>query len=105
MLSLLFQRWLWSPYRIHHVITPILQKGDPSCVTNYRPISLLSSVSKVLEKIVFDHVSDYIYPFYQISNLALSQTDLAFNNFSPLFYNYSSHNQSDIVYLDQQASL
>ena len=87
-LSLLFQRCIdlacipikWK----HHVITPILKKGDPSCVTNYRPISLLSSVSKVLEKIVFDHVSDYIYPFYQISNLALSQTDLAFNNFSPL---------------------
>ena len=80
------------------------EKGDPSCVTNYRPISLLSSVSKVLEKIVFDHVSDYIYPFLSdkqfgfIPNRSCLQQFLS--TFSIIFHNYSSHNQSDIVYLD-----
>ena len=30
-------------------VTPILKKDDPSVVSNYRPISLLSTVGKVLE--------------------------------------------------------
>ena len=33
-------------------VTPIHKKNDPSDITNYRPISLLSTVGKVLEKIV-----------------------------------------------------
>ena len=33
-------------------VTPIFKKDDPSVVCNYRPISLLSTVGKVLEKIV-----------------------------------------------------
>ena len=31
-------------------VTPIFKKEDPSVVSNYRPISLLSAVGKVLEK-------------------------------------------------------
>ena len=37
-------------------VTPIHKKNDPSEITNYRPISLLSTVGKVLEKIVHKHV-------------------------------------------------
>ena len=31
-------------------VTPMFKKDDPSVVSNYRPISLLSTVGKVLEK-------------------------------------------------------
>ena len=31
-------------------VTPIFKKDDPTVVSNYRPISLLSTVGKVLEK-------------------------------------------------------
>ena len=43
-----------------HLITPIPKSGDRSNIENYRPISLLCSISKVLEKIIFDKVSDFI---------------------------------------------
>ena len=33
-------------------VIPIHRKGDPLGLSNYRPISLLSSISKVLEKII-----------------------------------------------------
>ena len=35
-------------------------KGSPSELTNYRPISLLSSLSKVFEKIVHKHIYEHI---------------------------------------------
>ena len=41
-------------------VTPIFQKEDPSIVSNYRPISLLSAVGKVLEKIVHKHLFNFV---------------------------------------------
>ncbi|MCG8113231.1 MAG: reverse transcriptase domain-containing protein, partial [Candidatus Thiodiazotropha taylori] len=40
-------------------VTPIYKKNDPSDVTNYRPISLLSTIGKVLEKIIHKHVFNF----------------------------------------------
>ena len=34
-------------------VVPIFKKGDPQSFTNYRPISLLTSFSKILEKIIY----------------------------------------------------
>ena len=46
-------------------VTPIHRKNDPSDVSNYRPISLLSTVSKVLEKIVHK----YLFNFFRDNNV------------------------------------
>ena len=40
-------------------VIPILKKGDQQEVSNYRPVSLLSAVSKCFEKIIFKHVYNY----------------------------------------------
>lgn len=40
-------------------VTPMYKKNDPSDVSNYRPISLLSSICKVLEKIIHKHVFNF----------------------------------------------
>ncbi|MCG8047067.1 MAG: reverse transcriptase domain-containing protein, partial [Candidatus Thiodiazotropha endolucinida] len=40
-------------------VTPIFKKDDPSEVSNYRPISLLSTVGKVLEKIVHKYIFNF----------------------------------------------
>ena len=41
-------------------ITPVYKKGSRSHCTNYRPISLLSCVGKVLEKCVKSHVVEFL---------------------------------------------
>ena len=40
-------------------ITPIHKKGDNHSVENYRPISLLPSISKLFEKVVYDQIYTY----------------------------------------------
>ena len=40
-------------------VSPLYKKDDPSFVCNYRPISLLSSIGKVMEKIIHKHMFNY----------------------------------------------
>ena len=40
-------------------VIPIYKKGDPQPFENYRPISLLPTISKVLEKIIHKQLSSY----------------------------------------------
>ena len=42
----------------HHTIIPVFKAGDKSSVNNYRPISLLSNISKVLERIVYNKIME-----------------------------------------------
>ena len=46
-------------------IAPIFKSGDPSQPTNYRPISLLSTLSKVLERVI----SNQIYGYFETNKL------------------------------------
>ena len=50
-------------------VTPIYKKGDQSEVSNYRPISLLSTIGKVMEKLVHKYVSDYFIEHNVITSL------------------------------------
>ena len=49
-----------SQWKVSNVI-PIFKSGDPSNASNYRPISLLPLVSKVLECIIFNRISHHLY--------------------------------------------
>ena len=46
----------------HSIVIPIIKKGnlDPESLSSYRPISQLSIISKIIEKIVFTQLSDYL---------------------------------------------
>ena len=48
-----------SDWKIADVI-PLFKNGDKSLPSHYRPISLLSCVSKVHEKIIFKHVFNHL---------------------------------------------
>lgn len=42
------------------VVTPIFKSGDPQSVVNYRPISILPSISKIAEKIVTKQITYHL---------------------------------------------
>ena len=42
-------------------VIPIYKTGDPCLLNNYRPISLLSSFSKILERIMYNKIVNFLY--------------------------------------------
>ena len=41
-------------------VKPLFKKGDPMLFSNYRPISLLSSISKIYEYVIFHQLLNYM---------------------------------------------
>jgi len=49
------------PTRLKYaILKPLLKKGDTENVANYRPVSLLTSFSKVFERITYDGILKHI---------------------------------------------
>jgi hypothetical protein len=48
-----------SRWTIAHVIA-IIKKGDASLLSNYRPISLIGCIDKIMERVVYKNVYDYL---------------------------------------------
>ena len=89
-----------SSWKIHKVV-PIFKAGDPNSIKNYRPISLLSNTSKVLERLIFNkiigHVTKSISPFQFgfTKNCSTLQQMLIFINQIII-----SPSQTDVIYFD-----
>ena len=41
-------------------VIPLFKSGDRSLVSNYRPVALLSTVSKVFEKVVYKNIFNFL---------------------------------------------
>ncbi len=68
-LSILFNRSIYeniypSCWKLANVM-PLFKKGDNEEPSNYRPISLISCIGKVMERVVFKH----LYNYYTQTNL------------------------------------
>jgi len=51
-----------------NIVVPIYKSGDKTSVKNYRPISILSNIDKVLERIIFNKIINFV-----LNKLSLSQ--------------------------------
>ena len=59
-------------------ITPVFKNGIDACVENYRPISLLCILSKVLERCIYNHIINFISSLYQRNATWLPTTEKLF---------------------------
>ena len=57
-------------------VVPIFKKGDNTLMNNYRPISLLPVISKVIEKIICTQLSSYFEnnKLFYAANMVSDQT-------------------------------
>ena len=42
------------------IVLPLFKKGNRNEISNYRPVSLLSTVGKVFERVVFKHMYNFL---------------------------------------------
>ena len=70
--SILFSVWLRSRLPTawkHAIVIPILKSGkDPHRTSSYRPISLTSTLSKLMERLVTNRLMWYLEKFNLLSN-------------------------------------
>ena len=45
---------------------PICKEGDSSLLTNYRPISILPTISKIFERVLYNQLYEYFNMFSSI---------------------------------------
>ena len=89
-----------SQWRTHCII-PIHKCGDKILVTNYHPISLVCTLSKVLERIIYNHIMTFVmssFTSYQFGFLpkrsALQQLILFTEKL------LDDKNEVDVIYMD-----
>ena len=64
-------------WKVSSVVLVFKNVGERSTAKNYRPVSLLSVVSKVFEKLLNNRIVDHLekYAFFLISSMALGLLD------------------------------
>ena len=50
-------------------VKPLFKKGDNCCLNNYRPISLLPTISKIFERVMYTQ----LYSYFNVNNLLSEQ--------------------------------
>ena len=65
LINLSFETGIFPDFLKLAKITPIFKKGDLLQCSNYRPISLTSNISKIMEELVHQH----LYIFLEYSNV------------------------------------
>ena len=81
-------------------ITPVPKGGDPKLVSNYRPISLLSLPSKILECIIYNRLLSHL-----LTNSLLSNSQFGFHPCSSTQEALIAATTSWHQYLDEKQSV
>ena len=71
-------------------VCAVYKKGDPAVVNNYRPISLLNTIEKVFERVVFKHIFNFYrdISFFTPSQSGFLPGDSTVNQLAYLYNNF-----------------
>ena len=85
-------------------VVPIFKKGDPSLTNNYRPVSLLPVISKILERCIYNKIIEFVRPKitsmqhgFLAGSSTFTQLLTVFSRISDILDNRA---QTDVVYFD-----
>jgi len=85
-------------------VCPVFKKGETNDVKNYRPISLLNIISKVLERCVFqkiiDHIQPQLTPYQHGFMTGKSTTSQLLEVYDKIEEEVDKRGQVDTVFLD-----
>lgn len=87
-------------------VVPIYKNGEPTSVENYRPISILPSLSKIFERALYDRLYKYfssfnIFTTHQYGFLPKKSTELAiYNTINYIMENLDNKNKVAGIYFD-----
>ena len=87
-------------------VTPIYKSGKKYLFSNYRPISVLNVISKVVEKIAFNQLSEYfesndLFSSYQYGFRKKRSTQHAVTNLvNHVRSNMDKGNKTGVLYMD-----
>lgn len=94
-----------SIWKVAHIV-PIHKAGDSSDCANYRPISMLSCFSKVLESLIYEHLYHHVKPLLHqeqhgfVAGKSTVSNLLEYTNYICKAFN--DHGQVDSIYTDFQ---
>ena len=96
----------------HAIVIPIIKKDnlDPESLSSYRPISQLSIISNIIEKIVFTQLSDYLIrnklldPYQSDYTHHHSTETEILNVFDKVLQRLSKHRPHQFLLLDLSAA-
>jgi hypothetical protein len=92
-----------SEWKIHKII-PIYKSGDKHLVENYRPISLLCLLSKILESIIFKEVASFIRPLISTRQFGFMKGSSPLTqllvSFADIMKHCDSGSYTDVIYFD-----
>lgn len=90
-------------WKTAHII-PIFKSGDRSRCENYRPISILSCFSKVLESLIYDSIYHHVFPVISpnqhgfVKSRSTTTNLLEYKNF--ICRTFARKGQTDAIYTD-----
>ena len=85
-------------------VVPIHKKGDKSVIENYRPVSLLSCVSKIMERCIFNHIYPIVEPSLTKAQHGFMKNKSCTTQLLDMYHMIGNvldaSGQVDIIYLD-----
>ena len=91
--------------KIEEVVS-VFKKGDSNLLTNYRPISILSQINKIFEKLICNRINDYLekYQLFSDKQFGFRQNSSTFhavsNNYEKLIQNSDKGIYTCCIFLD-----
>ena len=69
VINLCIEKSIWPNNLKIAEVVPIYKAGKKSCISNYRPISLISNIAKIFEKIVYNRLYKFLQKHKILSDL------------------------------------